>query len=85
MPEIEIGKITHYFSKPGVAAFTIENGELKIGDKIHIKGHSTDFEQIVESIQIEHANVEKAAKGESIGIKIKDKVREHDMVFKVIS
>lgn len=85
MTEIEIGRITHYFSKPCVAAFTVETGELKIGDKIHIKGHSTDFEQIVESMQVEHANVEKAAKGESIGIKIKDKVREHDMVFKVIS
>ena len=84
MQEIEIGKITHFFSKPGVAAFTIENSELKVGDKIHIKGHTTDIEQIVESIQIEHANVQKAGKGESVGIKVKDKVREHDAVFKVM-
>ncbi|OGL41164.1 MAG: hypothetical protein A3C43_09380 [Candidatus Schekmanbacteria bacterium RIFCSPHIGHO2_02_FULL_38_11] len=84
MQEIEIGKITHFFSKPGVAAFTIENGELKVGDKIHIKGHTTDIEQIVDSIQIEHVNVQKAGKSESIGIKVKDKVREHDAVFKVM-
>ena len=84
MQEIEIGKITHFFSKPGVAAFTIENNDLKVGDKIHIKGHTTDIEQIVESIQIEHANVQKAGKGESVGIRVKDKVREHDTVFKVM-
>ena len=84
MQEIEIGKITHFFSKPGVAAFTIENGELKVGDKIHIKGHTTDIEQIVDSIQVEHANISKAGKGESVGIRVKDKVREHDAVFKVM-
>ena len=84
MPEIEIGKITHYFSKPGVAAFTIENGELRVGDRIHIKGHTTDFEQVVDSMQIEHQNVQKAGKGESVGVKVKEKVREYDTVFKLI-
>ena len=84
MTEIELGKITHYFSKPGVAAFTIENGELRVGDRIHIKGHTTDFEQVVDSMQIEHQNVQKAGKGESVGVKVKEKVREYDTVFKLI-
>ena len=84
MTEIALGKITHYFSKPGVAAFTIENGELRVGDRIHIKGHTTDFEQVVDSMQIEHQNVQKAGKGESVGVKVKEKVREYDTVFKLI-
>lgn len=83
MPEVEIGAIEHYFDKVGVGAFTIKNGELSVGDTIHVKGHTTDFTTIVESIQIEHAKVTKAAKGDSIGIKLGEKVREHDRVYKV--
>ena len=83
MPEIEIGLIEHYFDKVNVGAFTITNGELSIGDTIHITGHTTDFTTTIESMQIEHDMVEKAKKGDSIGIKVSEKVREHDKVFKV--
>lgn len=84
MPEEEIGKVVGYFSKIGVAAIDITQGSLKVGDKIHIKGHTTDFEQDVDSIQIEHQNVPEAKPGDSIGIKVKDKVRDHDIVYKVL-
>ena len=84
MPEEEIGKVASYFSKIGVAAIDITKGTLKIGDKIHIKGHTTDIEQNVDSIQIEHQSVPEAKPGDSIGIKVKDRVRDHDVVYKVL-
>lgn len=82
MPEEDVGKVSDYFAKIGVAAIEL-TGSLSVGDTIHIKGHTTDFEQKVESIQIEHQNVEKANPGDSIGIKAKERVREHDVVYKV--
>ena len=82
MPEQEIGKISHYFPKINVAIVEL-TAELNVGDTIKVKGASTDFEQKVESMQIEHKNVEKAEAGQSIGLKVSDKVREQDKVFKV--
>ncbi|MBI4824762.1 MAG: hypothetical protein HY805_11140 [Nitrospirae bacterium] len=82
MMEQRIGVISHYYSKLFVGAIVLE-GELKIGDTIHIKGHTTDFTQKVESIQIEHDNVTHAKKGDDIAIKVKDHVREHDVVYRV--
>jgi translation elongation factor EF-1alpha len=82
MPEEEVGKISDYFAKIGVAAIEI-TGSLSVGDTIHIKGHTTDFEQKVDSMQIEHQSVEKANPGDSIGIKVKDRVRQHDVVYKI--
>ena len=79
----EIGVVTHYFSKIGVAVLKLEKSGLKVGDKIRIKGATTDFEQEVKSMQIEHENVQTAKVGDSIGIKIKDHVRDHDKVYKV--
>ena len=84
MPEEEIGKVASYFSKIGVAAIDITKGALKVGDKIHIKGHTTDIEQDVDSIQIEHQSVPEAKPGDSIGIKVKDRVRDHDIVYKLL-
>ncbi|HEX9913084.1 MAG TPA: EF-Tu/IF-2/RF-3 family GTPase [candidate division Zixibacteria bacterium] len=84
MPEEEIGKIADYFAKISVAAIDITKGTLKVGDTIHIKGHTTDFEQTVDSIQIEHQSVPEAKPGDSIGIKVTDKVRDHDIVYKVL-
>jgi len=78
-----IGKITHYFGKIEVGIVEITKGSLAAGDKIHIKGSSTDIEQEVKSMQIEHEQVEKAKKGDVIGLKVKDKVREGDEVYKV--
>lgn len=83
MEEKLIGKITHYFGKIEVAIVELSD-VLKVGDKIHIKGHSTDFEQDVSSIQIEHENVEEAKKGDVIGIKVDEKVREGDEVYLVV-
>jgi len=76
----EVGKITHYFDKIGVAVVEL-TGNLKVGDRIRIKGNTTDFEQKVESMQIEHENVEKAGKGDAIGLKVEDRVRINDKVY----
>jgi len=79
-----IGKITHYFGKIDVGIIEITKGKLVAGDKIHIKGATTDFEQNVDSMQVEHEQVEKAKKGDVIGLKVKDKTRDGDEVYKVI-
>ena len=83
MGETEIGRVTHYFGKIGVAALEITSGELKVGDTIHIKGHTSDFTTTIESMQIEHEQVQVAKVGDSIGIKVPDHAREHDQVFVV--
>lgn len=83
MAEKETGKVTHYFTKIGVGVIKIEKGALNVGDKIHIKGATTDFEQNISSMQIEHEQVEKAKKGQSIGLKVEQPVRENDKVYKV--
>lgn len=80
--EKSIGKISHYYTNIGVAVVDL-SGALQVGDVIHIQGHSTDFTQKVESIQIDHKNVEKAGKGKSIGLKVDDRAREDDVVYKV--
>jgi putative protease len=82
MKEKEIGKVSSYFSHVEVAAIKL-SASLKVGDKIHIKGHTTDFEQDVEGIQIEKEKIAKAKKGDHIGIKVPEKVRPNDKVFVV--
>jgi len=77
-----IGKVTHYFTGIGVAVVELED-ELKVGDKILIKGATTSIEQNIDSMQIHNQSVESAKKGESIGLKVKDRVREGDTVYKV--
>jgi len=81
--EEEIGKITHFFSKIGVAVLELTKGKLQIGDTIHIKGHTTDYYQKVQSLQVEHANIESAEEGMQVGIKLEGSARENDLVFKV--
>ncbi|MEK6546517.1 MAG: EF-Tu/IF-2/RF-3 family GTPase [Nitrospinota bacterium] len=83
MREERIGVISHYYTHLGVATMVVE-GELKVGDTIHIRGHASDFTQKVESIQIEHENIDLAKKGDNIGIKVKEHAREHDVVYKVV-
>ncbi|MBS3086835.1 translation elongation factor-like protein [Candidatus Pacearchaeota archaeon] len=80
--EKEIGKVSTYFSHVSVAAIKLSD-KLKTGDKVHIKGHTTDFEQKVDSIQIERDSVKEAKKGDHIGIKVSEKVRPNDSVFLV--
>jgi U32 family peptidase len=82
MVEKEVGKVSTYFSHVEVAAINLSD-KLKIGDKIHIKGGTTDFKQKVKSMQIENKKVTEAKKGNHVGIKIEEKVRPHDKVFLV--
>ena len=83
MAETKIGTVTHYFSHLNVAAVEITDGELRKGDTIHVKGHTSDFQQTVESIQIEHEAVDVAKPGDSVGIEVIEQAREHDKVYKV--
>jgi len=84
MPEEIIGKVASYFSKIGVAAIEITNGTLSIGDTIKVKGNTSDFTQKVESMQVDNEQIQEAKKGDSIGIKLDNKVRENDVVYKIV-
>ena len=81
--EVEIGHVTHFFNKINVAVLSIKD-EMKVGDMIHILGHTTDFNQKVTSIQIEHKNVTSVKPGDDFALKVIEPVREHDVVYKVI-
>ena len=78
----QIGQITHCFDHINVAALTLTE-PLRVGDRIHILGHSTDFEQEVTSLQIEHQSVNEAKPGDDVGMKVIQKVHAHDKVFKL--
>ncbi len=82
MPETEIGKVSDFFARPVVAGIDV-SGSLKVGDKIHIKGHTTDVEMTVDSMQINNKDVNEAKEGQSVGIKVPDRVRKGDTVYKV--
>ena len=83
MVEEKIGIVEHFFTNVGVAAIKITAGELKIGDSIHIVGAHTDFKQKIDSMQIDRNPVQIVKVGDEVGIKVKDRVREHDVVYKV--
>lgn len=80
--EVEVGRITHFYTKIGVAVVEL-SGPLQVGDTIHIRGHTTDLTQNVESMQMEHQNIQRAEKGQGIGLKINGQVKEKDIVYKV--
>ena len=80
-----VGKVVHYYTHLSVAIVELTQGSLRLGDTIHIKGHTTDFKQTVESMEIEHQKVTEAAPGQSFGIKVREHAREHDIVYKVAS
>jgi selenocysteine-specific translation elongation factor len=82
MPEVVIGKVTDFFARPVVAGIEL-TANVKMGDKIHIKGHTTDLELTVDSMQINNANVDQAKAGDNIGIKVSERVRRGDIVYKV--
>ena len=84
MKEQETGYISKYFGKINVGAIDLTAGELNTGDVIHIQGHTTDLEETITSMQIEHASVSEAKAGDSIGLKVSEKVRRGDKVFKVL-
>lgn len=81
MAEHEIGVVTHYFGKIGVAALLLTDGVLRVGDAICIVGHTTDIEMTVSSMQIEHRSVSEATAGQEIGILVPEPVRQHDKVY----
>lgn len=79
--EQRIGKVCHYYSKLGVAAVELEHGKLRKGDRIHIVGHTTDTEQVVDSMEIEHHPIDEATAGQNVGVKVDEHVRENDLVY----
>ena len=83
MPEIEIGHVTDFFARPVVAGIRLTDG-VKLGDTIHIQGHTTDMTLLVESMQIEGATIKEAKAEDLIGMKVSDRVRPGDKVYKVI-
>jgi hypothetical protein len=82
-PGQRIGIVTHYFGEPSVAVVKLERGTLRVGDTIHIRGHTTDFEQRVDSMQVDHAAVMEVGPKDDFGLKVIDHAREHDIVYKV--
>jgi translation elongation factor EF-1alpha len=80
---VEVGRVTHFFAKISVAVIELK-APLAVGDTIVVKGPTTDFEQVVESMQIEHNNVKRAEAGQSIGLKVVQRVREKDIAYKKI-
>ena len=83
MAEQLVGKVTHYFGKAKVAGIEITDGELTVGDTIHIVGHTSDFAQKIESMEIDRAPIELAKVGDEIGIRVAEHAREHDDVYRV--
>lgn len=83
MEEQKVGVVTHFFGHISVAAVNITDDVLKVGDTIHFKGHTTDFNQKIKSMQIEHDSIKEAKPGDIIGLEVKEHVREHDVVYKV--
>jgi putative protease len=83
MEEEKVGRVQKFFAKPSVAALEVTAGVLRVGDRLRFKGHTTDFEETITSMQIEMESIEEAKPGDLIGIKVKDRVRENDTVYKV--
>jgi putative protease len=80
----KIGIVFTYFSKIAVAGIRLTDGDLKVGDTISFEGHTTNFIQNVGSMQMEHGPVQEAKKGEEVGIKVDERVRNHDLVYKIL-
>ncbi|MBW1922071.1 MAG: hypothetical protein JRJ35_01225 [Deltaproteobacteria bacterium] len=83
MPEEEVGKIVKFFAKPSVAALEVTKGSIKTGDTLHYKGHTTDFTETVGSMEMDNQAIEEAKSGDLVGIKVGERVRENDIVYKV--
>ena len=82
-PGDRIGVVTHYFSHLSVAVVKLESARLRVGDTIHIRGHTTDFKQRIDSLQVNHASVPEVGPGDDFGLKVREHAREHDIVYKV--
>jgi putative protease len=84
MPEEQVGVVVKFFAKPSVAAVEVTSGNIKKGDTLKYKGHTTDFTEEVVSMELDNQPIEEAKVGELIGIKVNDRVRENDKVYKVV-
>jgi len=84
MAEEEVGVVVGFFAKPSVAALKVTKGSIKKGDILMYKGHTTDFTEEVKSLQIDNQPVDEARVGDMIGIKVEERVREKDAVYKVV-
>lgn len=82
-PGERIGIVTHYFSNISVAVVKIESGHLRVGDTIHIRGHTTDFKQRIDSLQVEHKPVPEVGPNDDFGLKVHQHARENDVVYLV--
>ena len=82
MAEVEIGRVDKFFAQPVVAGVNLTDS-VEVGDRIHIKGHTTDLEFVVESMQIDNVDVNRGKVGDDVGIKVPDRVRPGDVVYKI--
>ena len=78
-----VGTVTHFFKGPGVAVVRVTEGEISLGDKIHFVGHTTDFAETVNSLEVNHQKVERAKAGDEMAIQVVDRARQHEQVYKV--
>jgi len=85
MAEKRIGEVVKFFSKPSVAAVKIEEGDVVVGDSLKFSGHTTDFIDVINSMEVDNKSVQKAVAGDFIGLKVSNRVRPGDEVFKVIA
>ena len=83
MPEQLVGTVVHYFKGPGVAIVRLTEGELAVGDRVRVHGHTTDFTEQIASMELDHKRVERAGAGQEVAIKVSDRARQHDQVLKV--
>lgn len=83
--EVQVGTVTIFFAKPSVAAIEVTSGALSIGDTVKIVGATTNFEQKIESMEIDRKPVQTVTVGQAVGIKVKERVRPHDKVFKILA
>ncbi|HEX4575700.1 MAG TPA: hypothetical protein VH158_11250 [Gemmatimonadales bacterium] len=83
MPEQLVGTVVHYFKGPGVAIVRLAEGELTVGDRVRFHGHTTDFTEQIASMELDHKKADRAGAGQEVAIKVNDRARQHDQVFKV--
>ena len=84
MSEEQVGVVIKFFAKPSVAAIEVTSGTIKVGEVLKFKGHTTDFSEEVASMEVENQPIEEAKVGDLVGLKVKERVRENDKVYKVV-